>query len=203
MTMSPWLRRLSAATVLLLAAPVAWAADAEHGGSEPSLFAGDLGNALWTLIIFALLLFVLGRFAWGPILRALQKREEFIRDSLDGAKKDREDAEVKLNEVEQRLQGAQAQASGIIDEGRKSAEAIKRQIEQDARREAEAMISRAKQEIGLARDSAVKELYDLTAALATEAASKIISKEIDPASHERLIAESIEELSRRSGNGHK
>ncbi len=201
MTMSPWLRNLSAAAVFLSATNLAWAAEGEHGGEQPSLFAGDIGNVIWTLVIFVLLLFVLGRFAWGPILRALQKREEYIRDSLAEAKRDRQQARIEREEFEQQLQSAKGQAAGIVDQGRKSAGVVRRQIEQDARREAEAMIDRAKQEIGLARDTAVKGLYDLTAALATEAAGKIIRKEIDAAQHERLIAESIEELAKRGGNG--
>lgn len=183
----------------LVPASVVLAQSEEHGGSV-SLFAGDFGNAIWTLIIFGLLLFVLGKFAWGPILSALQKREAFIRDSLSQAKQDRLDAEARLKELEQRLNSARDEASGIVEEGRRDAEAVKRKIEADARTEADAMIERAKREVGLARDSAVKELYDRAARLATEAASRIIGKEIDPAGHERLINESIEELGRFSSN---
>lgn len=175
-------------------------AQGEEHGDSVSLFAGDFGNAIWTLIIFGLLLVVLGKFAWGPILSALQKREAFIRDSLSQAKQDRLDAEAKLKELEQRLGSAKDEASGIVEEGRRDAEVVKRKIEADARREADAMIERAKREVGLARDSAVKELYDLTARLATDAASRIIGKEIDPAGHERLINESIEALGRSSNN---
>lgn len=175
-------------------------AEGEEHGDSVSLFAGDFGNAIWTLIIFGLLLVVLGKFAWGPILSALQQREAFIRDSLSQAKQDRLDAEAKLKELEQRLGSAKDEASGIVEEGRRDAEVVKRKIEADARQEADAMIVRAKREVGLARDSAVKELYDLTARLATDAASRIIGKEIDPAGHERLINESIEALGRSSNN---
>ena len=63
------------------------------------------------------------------------------------------------------------------------------------------MVERARREIGLATDTAVKELYTLGAKLATDAASRIISKELSPHDHERLIAESIEELGRSAGNG--
>ena len=130
----------------------------------------------------------------------MQKREAFIRDSLSQAKQDRLDAEGKLKELERRLGSAKDEATGIVEEGRRDAEVVKRKIEADARREADAMIERAKREVGLARDSAVKELYDLTARLATDAASRIIGKEIDAAGHERLIDESIEELGRASNN---
>ena len=67
-----------------LAAPAFAAEAAEHGeagGGGP--FAGDIGNALWTLLIFGLVVFILGRFAWGPILKGLQSREDFIRESIE------------------------------------------------------------------------------------------------------------------------
>ncbi len=78
---------------------------------------------------------------------------------------------------------------------------IKRNAHQEARRETDAMIERAKREIGLARDTAVKELYGLTATLATEAAARVIGKELDSREHERLIAEAIAELTEGNGKG--
>jgi len=187
--------------LILLATPtLAVAAGEEHGGAV-SPFAGDVGNALWTLIIFVLVLVVLGKFAWGPILGALQKREDFIRDSLEQAKKDREEAEARLKEYSDKLHAAREEATSIVDEGRRDADAVKRRIEETARKEADAMVERARREIGIATDTAVKELYTLSAKLATDVASRIIRKELSPNDHERLIAESIEELGRSAGNG--
>ncbi|MHC4091815.1 MAG: F0F1 ATP synthase subunit B [Planctomycetota bacterium] len=187
------------ATLLLLAGP-ALAAEEGHGES-PSIFTGDLGNIIWTLVTFIAVVIVLGKFAWKPILAALQKREEFIRDSLAEAKKDRQETEAKLKQIEERLHAARDDAAAIVEEGRRDGEVVKRKAHQDAGQEAEAMLERAKREIGLARDTAVKELYDLTARLATEAASRIIDKELDAKEHERLIAESIDQLAARGGNG--
>ena len=87
------------------------------------------------------------------------------------------------------------------EEGRRDAEVLHRKIEAGARREAEEMLARAKREIGVATDTAVKHLYTLSADLATNVASRIIRKEIDAKEHERLIAESIEELQAVGGNG--
>ena len=192
------------ATVLaagVLAIGVGQAFAAAEGDQSPSIFSGDLGNIIWTLITFIAVVFVLGKFAWGPILAALQKREEFIRDSLAQAKQDRQDAEAKLRQIEDRLQSAQDEAGVIVEEGRRGAEVIKRDAHQEARRETDAMIERAKREIGLARDTAVKELYGLTATLATEAAARVIGKELDTREHERLIAEAIAELTEGNGQG--
>ncbi|MFQ5592045.1 MAG: F0F1 ATP synthase subunit B [Phycisphaerae bacterium] len=174
----------------------ALAAGAEETASP---FAGDFGNALWTLVIFVLVVVVLGKFAWGPILNALQKREDFIRDSLEQAKREREQAEAHLRAYADKLAQAKADATAIVEEGRRDAEALKRKMEEDAKSEAGKIIERAKREIGIATSTAVKELYDLSGELALDIASRIIHKELDPREHERLIAQSIEEFSRVNG----
>ncbi len=185
------------AGVLGLAAPVM----AAEGADSPSLFTGDLGNIFWSLLTFLLVLVVLGKFAWQPILGALQKREDFIRDSLQQAKTDREEAQTLLKQYADKIEAARAEATAIVEEGRRDGGVVKVKIEEDARVEAKAMIERAKREIGLATDTAVKELYTLSANLATGVASRIISKELSAADHERLISESIAELSSAAGNG--
>ncbi len=169
---------------------------AAGGEGSPNPFSGDVGNAIWTLVIFGFVLIVLGKFAWGPILGALQKREDFIRDSLEKAKNDREEAEARLKEYSDKIETARSEATAIVEEGRRDVEVVKRQIEEDAKKEADAIIDRAKREVGLATDTAVKELYDLSARIATEVASRIIRKELSPKEHERLISESIEELAK-------
>ena len=182
------------------AAADAHSPDGGHG-AKYELLSIDGMTAIWTIIVFVVLLIVLRAAAWKPIQQALVQRERFIRDSLNQAKQDREQAETRLKEIEERLSNARAEASGIVEEGRRDADVLRRKIEQDARNEADAMLERAKREIGVARDTAVKELYEKTALLATETAARIIKKEIDPAHHEQLIAESIEQLTRPGGNG--
>ncbi|MFQ5463413.1 MAG: F0F1 ATP synthase subunit B [Phycisphaerae bacterium] len=165
---------------------------AEGGTGNP--FAGDIGVALWTLIIFALVVVILGKFAWGPILAALKGREDFIHDSLDRAKREREEAQSLLADYKRQVAAAKEEATAIVEEGRRDAEALRQKIEGDARAESQAMLERAKRELALATDSAIKELYDVSGKLATDIASRIIRKELNQAEHERLISESIEEL---------
>jgi F-type H+-transporting ATPase subunit b len=177
---------------LVLTAAPAVAAEGGHAeGGESNLFAGDIGNALWTVIIFVLVLVVLGKYAWGPILSNLQARENFITESLEKAKRDRDEAEARLKHYEERLASARAEASAIVDEGRRDADVVKRRIEEDAHKEADRMIERARREIQIATDTATKELYTLSARLATDMATRIVGKELGPQDHERLIAESI------------
>jgi F-type H+-transporting ATPase subunit b len=166
---------------------------AAEAGAEapPSLFAGDLGNSIWTLLIFVFVLIILGKFAWGPILKTLQSREAFIHDALAKAKNDRDAAEARLKEYEERLATARAEATAIVDEGRRDAEVVKRKIEADAKHEGDKMIERAKREIHLATVSATSELYQLTAKLATDLAARVIGRELTAQDHERLISEAI------------
>jgi F-type H+-transporting ATPase subunit b len=191
---------LTALLTALLAAPACFAA-AEAGGesaeSAGNVFAGDIGNAVWTLVIFILVLVVLGKFAWGPLLLSLQKREAFIRESLETARRDRTEAEARLRDYHEKLAAARAEATAIIEEGRRDAEVVKRKIEEEARQESQKMLERARREIEAATVEASRHLYSLAGHLATELASRIIGRELDPKDHERLIADSIVEIAAR------
>ena len=180
-----------AAALALSAAPIL----ASEGGGQGGPFEGNIGNALWTLIIFGLVILVLGKFAWKPILGGLQQREEFIRASLAQAKADREAAEARLKEYSDKLLSARSEASAIVDEARRDAEEVKRSFQEETQAEANRMIERARREIKIAQETAVKELYVLTAQLTTGVAGKILEREIQPADHERLIRDSIRALS--------
>ena len=167
---------------------------------ESNLFAGDIGNAVWTLVIFVLVIVVLGKFAWTPLLEALQKREDFIRDSLEVAKEDRLAAEAQLKEYEKKLATAQGEATEIIEEAKRNAETLRARLEDKARQESENMLDRARREIDIAKQSAVKELYSTSAQLATDIAGRVLQRELTAADHERLIEESIGELENLNKN---
>ncbi len=186
------MRRVSWSLVWLLAVQASVAMAAE--GGESNLFAGDIGNAVWTLVIFVLVIVVLGKFAWGPLLGGLQQREEFIRRSLQEAKEDREAAEARLQEYEEKLSSAGAEASEIIEQGKSEGEKLRAGIEEKARDEADKMVERARREIELAKQSAIKDLYATSSELATEIASRIVQRELNPQDHEKLISDSIKEL---------
>jgi len=165
-----------------------------EGGEGPSLFTGDLGNVFWSLVTFFAVLVVLGKFAWKPILGALQKREDFIRESLAQAKRDRDEAEKRLKEYSEKIVAARSEATAIVEEGRRDGDVLRQKLEEDGKAEAKAILERAKREIAIATDTAVKELYTLSGKLATEVAGRILRKELNPREHERLITESINEL---------
>jgi len=194
------MNRSRIASVALAAASAALPAWAAEGGEPGGVFAGDVGNALWTLVIFGAVVFVLGKFAWKPILSGLQAREQFIRTSLEEARRDRAEAEARLKQYEERLNSARSEATAIVEEARRDADAVKRRIEEEANAEAGRIVERAKREIGIAKETAVKELYSLSARLTTDVASRILAREITAHDHERLIRESIERLGSKGGN---
>jgi len=187
--------------LVLMLAGTAMAAGGGHAENESlSPFQGNLGNALWTLIIFFLVLFVLGKFAWRPILDALQKRESFIRDSLESAKRDREEAEVRLKEYEQQVRKARDEASAIVDEGRRDAGVVRKRIEEDARKVSQEMLERAKREIGIARDSALSDLYGQAADLAMTLARDVLKRELSPEDHQRMMHEALQQIREKGVN---
>ena len=180
--------------VVMLALTALPVAAAGGEGGENGIFAGDVGNVLWTLVTFGLVIFVLGKFVWGPLTDMIQQREEMILGSLEQAKSDREAAEATLEELEKRLNDARTEATAIVEEGRRDAEVVRQKIEADAKAEAEKMVERAKREIGIARETAVKELYELSGNLAADIAGRIVGKELDSKDHARLISEALDEL---------
>jgi len=172
-----------------------------QGGEETiSLFGGTFGQAFWTLLIFVLVVLTLGKFAWGPLLATLQKREAFIRDSLASAKQDREDAEKRLNELEARLDKAREEASAIVEEGRRDSEEVKRRIEAEARQSADDTVERAKREIGIARDTALKSLHEEAAGLAMNMASSVLKRQLSPEDHGQLVQNALRQMRDQSSH---
>ena len=187
--------------MLMLALPAQLAWGAEHAEAEVNLFGGDLVISLCTVLIFVLVLVVLGKFAWGPMLTALQNRERFIRESLASAKHDREEAEAKLEAYEQKLEQAHREASALVEEGRSDAEAVRRQIEASARADAEAIAEQAKRDIEVARDAALAELNEQSARLAMTMAEAVLKRQLSPEDHERLVRDALAGLDRQSISG--
>jgi F-type H+-transporting ATPase subunit b len=191
------------AVLTVLAVVSSPALAAEHGGGEehaaPSIWAGGLHNVIWTLIIFGSLLLVLGRFAWGPLLGALQKREEFIRNSLEQARRERHEADELLKKYTEQIDRARDQAGAILDEGRRDAETVRRRIESEARANAEDIVKRAKQDIELAHQHAVKQIYEEIAELSTRIAGQIIGREVKPEEHRQFVAGALNEIRQQGG----
>jgi F-type H+-transporting ATPase subunit b len=176
------------------AAPAAPHGDAAHGGhgsGEPDPLSWDTDLAIWTFVVFLVLLLVLWKFAWGPISQALDKREANIAENIAAAKRAQEDAREMLAEYERKLAGAADQVREMLDEARRDAEHTKQEIIAEAKSAAQAEHERAMRDIRTAADTAVKDLSARSADLAIALAGKVISAKLTPEERSGLVQESL------------
>jgi F-type H+-transporting ATPase subunit b len=152
------------------------------------------GLIIWTAITFLILLFLLRKIAWKPLLNALQSREEKIQSSLERAEKAKEEAERLLEENRTNLQGAEDQAHQVIREGRAVAEKLKNEILEKANASSRRMIEQAKEEIQREKDVALAELRREVVDLAIQVASKILGEELDERHHRKVVEDFLREL---------
>ena len=177
---------------LVFAAP-SFAADPAHGDAHatPELLKADWYVAAATVVAFVLLLVILTKTAWKPILAGLQAREKGIRDQIEGAEKANADAKALLADYQTKVAKANEEARSIVEEGRRDAEALKAKLEGDARAEAQKERDRAIRDIELARQQALKDIYDEVATLSTDVASRILQQRLDPQSHRKLVDDAV------------
>jgi F-type H+-transporting ATPase subunit b len=175
--------------VVLAAIP---ALAAEEAPLSP--FAGNLGNAIWTLGIFVIVVLVLGKFAWGPVLSLLQERERFIHKSLSDAKHDRDEAEARLRDYANKLQSAQAEAVAIIEEARRDAERLREELRERAKSEADTMVKNAERQIELQTTRAVQHIRQEAVDLSIAIASKLLERNISKEDNDKLINDALKQI---------
>ena len=147
------------------------------------------GTIFWTIVTFVLLLFILGKLAWKPILQMLDERETKIRESLAEADKARAEAQVAMAEQSKAIDAAKKEAQEMMSKGRKAAETAKEEIIEKANQEAEHIIAKAKREIELSRDKAMEEIRDLAVNLSMAATAKLIGQSLSKEDHKKFIDE--------------
>lgn len=182
--------------VLVLLAVAAGPLWGQGGGGEGGggLFDINLGLSAWTLIVFVALLFVLGKFAWGPILGAVEAREKGIQSALDEAARRNGEAARLLAEHREQLADARRQASDLIAEGRAAGDSVRKEIEEKARVEGQAIIERARAEIERERDAALEALRRESVELALAAAARLMGESLDQAKDRALVERYLSEL---------
>ena len=179
--------------------PVALVAQ-EHGAGEGGggLFDINVGLSLWTVVIFLCVLAVLWRFAFGPILAAVNAREERINNALEEARSRQTEAEKLLQEHKEQLADARRQAQEIVAEGREAGNRLRQEMEGKAREEGEAILTRARAEIEREKDAAVDVLRREAVDLALAAASKLLHEKLDSDQDRKLVMDFVEGLSSKS-----
>jgi F-type H+-transporting ATPase subunit b len=165
----------------------------------PVLAAGGItdlnpGLTLWTAITFLFLLVVLSRFAWGPIVKMLNEREGTIRDAIESARKERAEAERMLAEQKHALVRAQREAAELAQRNRQEVEALRQELTNRARKEADELISSARLQISEEIAKARAELKAQVADLAIDAAAKLVKANLDERTQRKLVEEYIAQL---------
>ena len=152
------------------------------------------GLIVWTIVTFVLLLLVLRKFAWKPLLKALHDRESSIRGALEHAENAKAEAGRILEENRRQLARAGEESQKILGEGRALGEKLKQEIVDQANRQSRRMVDQARLEIGRDKDNALAQLRREVATLALQAAGKILNETLDEKRHRALIYESLSKL---------
>jgi F-type H+-transporting ATPase subunit b len=174
-----------------------WAQGGGEGG-EGGLFDINTGLSAWTLVVFLGLVILLGKFAWGPILAAVDAREKGIQSALDEAARRNDESAKLLAEHKEQLADARRQANELIAEGKAVGETVRQDVEDKARAEGQAIIERARAEIERERDAALAMLRKESVDLALAAASRLMQENLDQDKDRQLVERYLNEL---GGNG--
>ncbi|NTU45758.1 MAG: F0F1 ATP synthase subunit B [Chlorobiaceae bacterium] len=160
-----------------------------------SLLSPEPGLIFWTAVTFVIVLLILKKVAWGPILTALEEREKGIQSSIDRAYHAKDEAEAALRKNSELLAKADAESDKIIREGKDFADKLRGDITEKAQAEAQKMISMAKDEIDQEKRRALNELRTEVADLAVKGAEKIIRGSLDADLQKKIVDSMIQDFS--------
>jgi len=179
--------RLSPLRSLALLALSPVALFAQEGSGTRTFMKPDTGLMVWTLVIFVLLMFVLSRYAFGPITAAVEAREKALEDAIEGAKRDREAAAKLLQEHQAAIDAARGEAQKIIADGRAVGEKMRADMIEQTRKEQQDMLDRARREIESEKDKAIMQLRREAVDLALAGASKVIEQNLESQKNRQLV----------------
>ena len=169
---------------------------ASAGGGGGSFLSVDT-TLLWsTLVLFALFAWVLGKFAWGPLLKIVGEREKGIRDSVESAEKAAAEAKALLAKHQEMLRDAGREREEILARALKEAETARTDLVEKARSDAEHIVQKAREQMQNEKNQAIAELREQVADIAVEAAGKIVKSSLTPEAQKKLVDEYITSLPR-------
>jgi F-type H+-transporting ATPase subunit b len=162
----------------------------------------DLNATLIAQIInFLLLVAILTKVAYKPLLKALADRQAKIADSLNSAEQERAEAARLKQDYQQQLAEARTQAQAIVEKAMRIAEQTKEEILAEARSENARLLKTAQEEIARERDQALAQLRTEVVSLSMAAATKIVGQNMDNANNAKLVADFIDQLDERKIGG--
>jgi F-type H+-transporting ATPase subunit b len=169
--------------------------DLGHGNASSSLTSPadvKFDSAIYSFVVFMLLLLILGKFAWGPITEGLDKRERSIEDKIAEAHQSAHKAAEQLKQYEAKLAAAAEEAKEIAMGARREAEIARDQLLAEAKAGAQRERDRALEDIAAAKNLALQEIAEKSVNTAVRLASSLVQREIKPAEHAQLIREAVD-----------
>lgn len=155
------------------------------------------GDILFQLLMFLILLALLKKFAFGPLLSMMQTRADHIANEIETAEKNRKEAQSLLEEQRENLKKSRQEAQELIENAKKLGEEQKNEIISAARAEADRLKEAAKKEIAQEKEQAISALREQVASLSVLIASKVIEKELNEQDQQKLINDYIQEVEKR------
>ena len=157
----------------------------------------DPGLFIWTILTFLVLVGLLAKFAWRPLLEALERRQTLIARSLEDAQKARQELERLQRESAQMMQQARVEADAIISRTRSDAEALREELKTKSRAEAASIVKNAQQQIQMETARAVQQIRGEAIDLSVAIASKILKRQVSKEDHEGLVEETLKQVETR------
>ena len=161
---------------------------------DSPLLQPDPGLFIWTILTFLVLLALLAKFAWRPLLQALESRQELIRKSLDDAQQAKQELERLQAQSAQIIRQARVEADTIIANSRSDGERLREEIKQKARADSDVIVRNAERQIQLETTRALQQIRHEVADLSVQIASKLIQRNLSQADNEVLIEETLKQL---------
>ena len=157
----------------------------------------DPGLFIWTILTFLVLVGLLARFAWRPLLNALEHRQAMIAKSLDDAQRAQQDLQRLQQESAQIVTNARIEAESIVSRSRSDAEQLREELKQKSRAEAAAIVKNAERQIRLETTRALQQIRHEAVDLSVTIASKILRRTVSKEDHEGLIEATLKQVEAR------
>ncbi len=158
----------------------------------------DPGLFIWTILTFLILVSLLTKFAWRPLLEALDRRQNLIKDSLDKADQARVELGRINNEAAKILESARVEADAIVSKGRLAGERLREELKEQAREESSMLVQNAERQIQLETARALQQIRQETVDLSLSIASKVIGRNLSKDDNERLIEDALKQIESKS-----
>ncbi len=165
------------------------------------MFEPDPGLMIWTVVSFLLLLTLLKKFAYKPILDLMEGREKSIKDAIDDSERGRSEAEALLSEYKKQLDEGRIEVQKMIEEGRVAGEVLRKEILAKASEESSDLVKKAQEEIEREKQKALIELQGQVAELSIQVAGKMVQNSLSAENHSKLISGALDQVKEAYGKG--